>query len=216
MPMMSDVPNDPQSDGSAFLYVASTGDTWNNSVWSFMKPFPLKDRFTSKHMLYPRGTGEGCWDAVTLRRYERDALILGRTLDDMRLADILHAVELIASDPSFKPGAGLSLVGRGKQGILAAYAALLDERVTRVVMHSPSITHKQGPHLLNVLRFTDLPEVLALLAPRCEVVFLTDEISDYSFTREIYKLYGAEEKFRRAVSPTQALNLPGSDSHMAR
>jgi len=84
---------------------------------------------------------------------------------------------------------------------------MLDKRVTRVILHSPPATHLDGPHFLNVLRFTDLPETLAMLAPRCELVFLTHEIEEFGLTREVYELYEAEDKFRRCVSVTQALNL---------
>ena len=206
--MVSSVPRDEGPVQSAVLYIASPGDTWQNSIWGFMKPFPLPEKPTSKHMVFPRGIGDEQWDDVTLMKYERDALTLGRTLDDMRLYDILCAIESIATDASFAGVKELTLVGKGQLAILAAYAALLDSRVTRVVLHSPSVTHRDGPYFLNVLRFTDTPQALAMLAPRCELAFLTHEIEEFNYTRDIYRLCGAESKFRRCYSVTQALNLP--------
>ncbi len=204
--MVSHVPGGEGEIKSAVLYVASPGDTWQNSIWSFMKAFPLPDPATSKHMVFPRGIGSEIWDDVTLKRFEREALILGRTLDDMRLYDVLCALEQVAADPSFD-GGELTVVGKGPQGIIAAYAALLDPRVTRVILHSPGKTHRSGPFFLNVLRYTDIPQALAMLAPRCELVFLTDEIEEFGYTREIYELYNSLDKFRRCRSVTQALNL---------
>jgi len=198
----------PEGIKAAVIYIASPGETWGQIPWGFMKPFPLEEKPISKSMLYPRGIGMDVWADRTEIKYKRDAMTLGRTLDDMRLADILAAVEAVASDPVNAGIEELTLIGKGRMGVLGAYAALLDERVTKVVLHSPSTTHLDGPHLLNVLRFTDLPEALGLLAPRCELVFLTHDIEKFGLTRRIYELNGAEKKFRRAVSPAQALILP--------
>lgn len=192
---------------AAVLYVASSGESYGGSIWGFMKPFPLADTQKSKHMLYPRGVGRYSWERGRLIKYKRDAWMLGRTLDDMRLADILCAVEAVATDPANAGIEELSLVGKGEAGILAAYAALLDERVTRVVLHMPTQTHLDGPHLLNVLRFTDIKETLAMLAPRCELAIITHDIDNFALTRDIYELVGTPEKFRDCVSVTQALNL---------
>ena len=46
------------------------------------------------------------------------------------------------------------------------YAAATDERVTRVIVEDPPYSHWQGSAMLNALRFIDLPEVAALIAPR--------------------------------------------------
>jgi len=205
--MISHVPPPESGIKSAVIYIASPGETWRRSIWGFMKPFPLKEKPASKHMVYPRGTGTQIWNDETAVKYRREALVLGRSLDDMRLCDILCAVEAVASDPAFKDCEELTLIGKGTAGVLGAYAALLDQRVTRVILHSPTTTHLDGPHFLNILRFTDLPETLAMLAPRCELVFLTHEIERFGLTRDIYELYGAGDKFRRCVSVTQALNL---------
>jgi len=205
--MISHVPRSESGIKSAVIYIASPGETWRKTIWGFMKPFPLKEKPTSKHMVYPRGIGTQIWNDETTEKYRRDALILGRSLDDMRLCDILCAIEAVASDSAFKDCEELTLIGKGTAGVLGAYAALLDQRVARVILHSPTTTHRDGPHFLNILRFTDLPETLAMLAPRCELVFLTHEIEEFGLTREVYKLYGAGDKFRRCVSVTQALNL---------
>ncbi|MBW7995668.1 MAG: hypothetical protein FVQ81_03650 [Candidatus Glassbacteria bacterium] len=206
--MYSHLPPAPDGIRAAVIYVASTGDLWSSTTWGFMKPFPLREKATSKHMIYPRGIGAGSWDRNTNIKYKRDAMTLGRTLDDMRLADILCAIEVVASDPANAGIEELTVVGRGASGILGAYAALLDERVTRVVLHSPTASHLDGPHFLNVLRYTDIPETLGMLAPRCELVFLTHDIDNFGLTGKLYEMMGAGGKFRRCVSVTQALNLP--------
>ena len=132
-------------------------------------------------------------------------MLVGRTVDDMRLYDVLCAVDQVASHPSFD-GTELTVAGKGAAGILGAYAALLDHRITRVILHSPPLSHKNGPIFLNILRYTDIPQALAMLAPR-ELVFLTHEIDAFCYTRDIYSLHDARESFRRCYTVPQALNL---------
>jgi cephalosporin-C deacetylase-like acetyl esterase len=131
-------------------------------------------------------------------------MLLGRTVDDTRLYDVLCAVDYAASRPSFN--GELTVVGKGEAGIIGAYAAVLDERVSRVILHSPTLSHKTGPSFLNVLRYTDIPQALALIAPR-EVVFLTDDIERFNYTRDIFRLYNAGDKFRRGYTVTQVMNV---------
>jgi hypothetical protein len=49
------------------------------------------------------------------------------------------------------------------------YAALLDGKVQRVIVNSPTASHRQGPHYLGILRYTDIPEVAALLTGKLSV-----------------------------------------------
>ena len=194
----------PESMGprqKAALYIASEGDTEDMGMWSFMKAYPYPDYAASRHMVFPRGLGRGIWNANLMRKYERNAMLVGRTLDDMRLYDVLCAVDYVASLPSFD-GTEFTLVGKGAQ---AVYTALLDSRITRVIVFDPPETHARGPIFLNVLRYTDIPQAMAVLAPR-ELVFLTDNIDNFDYTRKIYRLMGAEDQFRRAYTVPQALH----------
>ncbi len=200
----------PESDGpkqDAILLVASGGDTEDGGMWNFMKAYPFAGYASSRHQVWPRGIGaDHRWNWNRNRRYQRSAMLLGRTVDEMRLHDVLCAVDYLASRPDFS-GRGLTLAGRGEAGIIAAYAALLDERVTRVILKDPPASHTTGPLFLNVLRYTDIPQALALLAPR-ELVFLSEPAAEFDYTRDIYELQGAPEKFRRCVTVPEALNLP--------
>ena len=203
--MISYIPESAGPKQAAVLYIASEGETEVTGLWNFMKAYPFKGYAASRHMVYPRGIGSGVWNSTIKQSVERSAMLLGRTLDDMRLYDVLCAVDYLASHPSFD-NTQLTVVGKGIQGLLGAYAAILDPRITRVILYSPPLTHKTGPVFLNILRYTDVPQALAMLAPR-ELVFLTHEIERFQYARDIYKLYDAENKFRRAYTVAQALNL---------
>jgi cephalosporin-C deacetylase-like acetyl esterase len=203
--MVSYIPKSENPKQGAVLYIASEGETEVTGMWDMMKAYPFKGYAASRHMVYPRGIGSDIWNSRETKRFDRSAMLLGRTLDDMRLYDVLCAVEQVARHPSFD-GKQLTVVGKGVQGLLGAYAALLDNRITRVILKDPPLTHKTGPSFLNVLRYTDVPQSLAMIAPR-ELVFLTHEIDSFRYTRDIYKLYGAEKSFRRCYTVAQALNL---------
>jgi len=203
--MSSTVPQPKAPRKKAILAVASPGDTQGRVLWGFMRANLLPGVPASRHMVYPRGIGREVWDAVVKKKFERSVMLLGRTLDDMRLYDVLCAVDYLASQPAFA-GTELTVVGKGEAGILGAYAALLDPRISRVILFNPPLSHEEGPIFLNVLRYTDIPQILAMLAPR-ELVFLTREIDYFDYTRSIYKLYNAENNFRRAYTVPQALDL---------
>ncbi|MCE5250079.1 prolyl oligopeptidase family serine peptidase [bacterium] len=200
--MISWSPSPEGGKKPAVLYIASPGDT-ENSASNFLRSYPFLSDSTTRHIVYPRGIGTTIWNGIERRRFERCAMLLGRTVDEMRLYDVLCAVDYVASLPSFD--GHLTITGRGMQGLLGAYAALLDDRIERVILHSPPLSHRSGPIFLNILRYTDIPVSLALLAPR-ELVFLTYEIESFDYTKKVYHLYNADNRFRRGYTVTQILN----------
>jgi len=202
--MSAYIPGTDHTKRPVLVYIASPGET-ENSAWAFLRSYPYQNDPTVKYILYPRGIGTEIWNETDRRRFERCAMLLGRTVDDMRLYDVLCAIDYAASQP-FYDGRGITVIGKGELGILGVYAALLDDRVGRVILHSPPLTHKSGPTFLNVLRYTDIPQALAMIAPR-ELVILTHEIEQFDYTRSVYKLYRAENRFRRAYSVTQVMNV---------
>jgi len=201
--MYSNMDRVEQKKQPAMLYIASEGEAMRTG-WGLMSDYPYDKWSTSLNMVYPRGVGKQVWDSVLKKKYQRSSMILGRTLDDMQLYDVLCAVDYIAAHPSYD-GSGLTVVGKGTSGILGVYAALLDSRITRVILFAPPLTHENGPIFLNVLRYTDIPQALAMLAPR-ELVLLTNEIDYFGYAREIYSLYRADKMFRRCYTVAQALN----------
>ncbi len=98
----------------------------------------------------------------------RQAMVAGTTLESMQVYEILRALELLRSLPGVDPAA-IAVLGKGEDGVNGLYAALLDGRVTRVVLQSPPASHVHGPHYLGVLRYTDIPETAALLSGRVRV-----------------------------------------------
>jgi hypothetical protein len=92
-----------------------------------------------------------------------------------------------------------TILGRSNSGILALYAAILDESIAQVMLMDPPVSHGQGPILLNVLRYTDLPEIAALLAPR-RLVFYGRIPEEYHTTQTVYRLLGMPEHLSLSMS----------------
>jgi cephalosporin-C deacetylase-like acetyl esterase len=149
-------------------------------------------------VLWPRGIYRGiyldAWSQKSPPNYvERSHALLGQTLDDGRIRDILAAIAWTKN----KGIKEYKVVGQGRGGILAAYAALFEPSIKEVVIIDPPTSHMQGPYFLNVLRVLDIPEALGLLAPNVKLTLVNAKDKAFDRTAQIYKLAGAEKKFER-------------------
>ncbi len=101
-------------------------------------------------------------DDDPLHHMKRQAMVAGTTLDAMAVYEVLRCIEFLRSRPEIDPRR-ITVLGKGAVGINGLYAALLDNNVERVVLESPTASHRDAPIYLNVLRYTDIPEVIGLL-----------------------------------------------------
>ncbi len=125
---------------------------------------------------------------------ERSHLLLGRTLDQGWLWDAASMARLMSDEKQEKYN--VKVAGVGKDGIIAAYAALFEPSIKEVIVIDPPKSHKEGPYFLNVLRVLDIPEALGLLAPTPLTIIGGDDAA-FERTAEIYRLAGAEGKLKR-------------------
>lgn len=109
-------------------------------------------------------------------------MLLGMTLDGMRVWDICRAVEVLRQPEMFgsKP---MHLRGSRDQSVNALYASLFIERLASVHLLAPPASHKVGPDYLNVLRYLDIPQTVALAAERQPVLMLNVKRADWSWTQ---------------------------------
>jgi cyanophycinase len=159
--------------------------------------------------LEPCGVGRLKWTRKNPPNYvERSYALLGKTVDLGRVHDILSTLKVHPKPPGEK---GWRVVGRGKAGILAAYAALFEPSITEVVVIDPPASHRDGPHFLGVLRVLDIPEALGLLAPR-KLTLIGAADPAFNRTAEIYKLAGAADKLTRPEprSRIDPAGIPGA------
>jgi dienelactone hydrolase len=118
----------------------------------------------------PRGAGSGAWsgDEKKQTQLRRRFMLLGQTLDGMRVWDVRCAVRGLRSVPEFQ-SAPLTIRASGTMGVNALYAALFEPGVARLELSALPKSHRDGPDYLNVLKILDLPQALQLAAGRCEL-----------------------------------------------
>jgi dienelactone hydrolase len=92
------------------------------------------------------------------RRY----MLLGQTLDGMRVWDIRCAARALKALPEFKQ-TPLHIRAEGQMAVNAAYAALLQPEIGKLKLGEVPASHAEGPDYLNVLKVWDLPQLWATL-----------------------------------------------------
>jgi cephalosporin-C deacetylase-like acetyl esterase len=107
-------------------------------------------------------------DDDALHHMKRQAMVMGTTLESMQVYEILRSLELLRSLPEVD-SARITVTGKGDAGINGLYAAVLDGNVEQTVIGSAPASHRQGPHYLGILRFTDIPETIALMGRKVKL-----------------------------------------------
>lgn len=143
-------------------------------------------------------------DNFKLASAKMSAALLGATLETFQVWDILRAVDFLTTDQRL-PIRSVATYGRRDSGVLGLYAAILNPKITKVILDTPPPSHWQGPALLNILRYTDLNEAAGLLADR-EIVSLSELPASFELTQALRQLEGRPKSIRIADSLGDALN----------
>ncbi|MBS1812310.1 MAG: prolyl oligopeptidase family serine peptidase [Acidobacteria bacterium] len=154
-------------------------------------------------LLSPRGVGPETWTQGKFPNpIERAMALIGATVDSGRVWDVMTIVGRRA-----EPNVHWRAAGRGRAGIIAAYAALYQPAIEAVVAVDPPASHlpglartpeeKYGPPLLNVLRVLDIPEAMGCLAPRKLTLIGATDVA-FERTAAIYRAAGKAEHFERS------------------
>ncbi len=120
----------------------------------------------------PRGVGPTAWSGDEKKQIQirRRFMLLGQTLDGMRVWDIRRALEATQHVPGLDT-AQITVQAKGQAAGLALYASLFVTAIQRLVVEQLPATHRDGPILLNLERFLDMPQAAAMAAGRTIVVF---------------------------------------------
>lgn len=185
----------PLRGKSGSTYVVLNPNENTNEAWKFWE---ARYKTDSIYGFFPRGSGPQQWTRKNPpNTVERSLVLLGQTVDTGRVRDV---IALLTTHPAF---GRVRLVGTGPAGILAAYATLfLPEAariVSEVVLAEPPVSHRDGPHFLNVLRVLDIPEALGLLAPDVKLTLVGKSAKDPAFDRTatIFAAAGVADRFMR-------------------
>ena len=94
-------------------------------------------------------------------------MLLGQTLDSMRVWDIRRAAQAVKALPDFKK-TPLCVGAKGPMGVNAAYAALFEPQIPELKLEGLPASHAEGPDYLNVLKVWDLPQLWEMLGERAD------------------------------------------------
>ena len=147
--------------------------------------------------LAPRGIGRTTWygDERKETQIRRRFMLLGQTLDSMRVWDIRRGVQALRAIPKMSE---VPLWMQGERGMagLVLYASLFEKNITRLdLWHLPS-SHQEGPIFLNVRRVLDLPEAVSLAASQSQVrlYHAENQEANWKFSLETSKVLGWDKK----------------------
>jgi hypothetical protein len=95
-------------------------------------------------------------------------MLLGQTLDGMRVWDVRRAIGALRTIDSIR-GTPLTLKGKGQMAGIVLYASLFEPDIVRLDLWNLPCSHRDGPTFLNVLRYLDIPQAVAMAKERCAV-----------------------------------------------
>lgn len=118
----------------------------------------------------PRGIGLTAWDQSERKQtqHRRRFMLLGQTQDGMRVWDIRRAIHALRSLSGFQE-TPLWLQSERLMAGNVLYASLFEPGITRLDLWSMPSSQHEGPIYLNVLRFLDVPQGVAMAGEKSKV-----------------------------------------------
>ncbi len=137
-----------------------------------------------------RGIGPTAWttDKKEQTHIRRRFALLGQTLDTMRIWDIRRGVQALRSmeggeDPQLWIQASGIMAGN------ALFASIFESNIHRLDLHDLPTSLQAGPEILNVLRYTDLPQIAAIAGETSQLRIYEDSTGDWSYLTEFAKKF---------------------------
>jgi hypothetical protein len=136
--------------------------------------------------LAPRGIGPTAWtraerDVVQIRRR---FMLLGQTLDGMRVWDIRRGLAVLREVEPFRESA-IHLRGEGAMGVNLLMAGVFEPGWERLELVGIPSTFRDGPDYLNVLRFIELPQAVAMAAEHGNVRLVGVASGEWGFVERV-------------------------------
>lgn len=115
----------------------------------------------------PRGIGLTAWnpDERKQTHVRRRFMLLGQTLDGMRVWDVRRAIQAL-DQIEMVSDVPVALKAQGIMAGIVLYASLFEPDVASIDLRDLPASHRDGPIFLNVLRYTDIPQAAAIAADR--------------------------------------------------
>jgi dienelactone hydrolase len=134
----------------------------------------------------PRGIGPDAWSGDERRQthIQRRFMLLGQTADSMRVWDIRRAIGALKHVDATAE-ASVTVTAQGDMAGIALYASLFESGVSRLDLVDLPQTHAKGATFLNVLRYMDMPQAVALAAERACVQLHTETAAPWQFPQSV-------------------------------
>ena len=118
----------------------------------------------------PRGIGPTAWNRDRKKQIQirRRFMLLGQTLDGMRVWDTRRAVQALRTLGPLRT-LPLWLQGEGQAAGIALYASLFEPGIARLDLWQLPASHREGPIFLNVQRYLDVPQAVTMAAERSKI-----------------------------------------------
>ena len=174
-----------------------SGPEPNETVFKVIQQELSKANYTTLY-LAPRGIGPTGWrvDERKLTQIYRRFMLLGRTIDGMRVWDVRRAIQTLRSLDSLK-SVPIVLKGRSQMAGLVLYASLFEPNIARLDLWHLPHSHHDGPTFLNVLRYLDMPQTLAMAAERSQIHLYQKDDFQWQFPHAvIQKLAWPQDQFQ--------------------
>ena len=78
--------------------------------------------------------------------------------------------------------------------VIALYAVLFEPDIQSLNLVYPPNSHAEGPIFLNVLRYLDIPQAVAMAAENTEVLLVKDDDFEWHFPRDVARKLGWPER----------------------
>jgi dienelactone hydrolase len=157
----------------------------------------LESSRTAMAFFAPRGIGLSSWsgDARRKTQIRRRFMLLGETLDSVRVWDIRRACQALRLGPQ-TTAAKLELSALRQMAVDVTYASLFETGIDRLHLTSPAASHRSGPDYLNVLRVLDVPQAVAMAMERSTVLIFSEETNAWDFPAGVANRLGwGKERF---------------------
>lgn len=139
----------------------------------------IKNEDVAFAVFAPRGVeGTGLNDTQLRRRY----MLIGQTLDGMRVWDIACVVKVLHSMDE-TGDVPLCIQAEQGMGVNALYASLFADGISTLQLNHIPSSQTEGPDYLNVLKILDIPEAAAMSAERCRLQLQSDQTNGWEFLR---------------------------------
>ncbi|MCK4293540.1 MAG: prolyl oligopeptidase family serine peptidase [Planctomycetes bacterium] len=150
----------------------------------------------------PRGIGQSAWnpDERKQTQIRRRFMLLGQTADGMRVWDVRRAIAALRSIDQFGE-VPLTLQGQDATAAIALYATLFEPGIQTLNLWHPPHSHRQEPIFLNVLRYLDIPQAVAMAAEHTEVRLYQENDFSVQFPKAVAEKLGWPKKQFQELVP---------------